>query len=153
VDFNPEAIILHIGHNNLWYHPLHNIHPQNIKDFFPFVLSFLALLRGHHPSAKIIYSSIFPRSVGPHLDKSQRGSYNRLAARYGALTQSTCRREEIAFVLNRVLWSSVRKGIEHRQYFLYDGLHLNTLGKKAVAEGWVASIEGSQDKECTVDIQ
>jgi lysophospholipase L1-like esterase len=150
VEFRPEAVILHIGHNNLWYHHVHNTQPQNIKDYFPFVLSFISLLKGHHPSARIIYSSIYPRSVGPYMNDSERASYNRLAYRYGVLVQSTCKREGISFMLNGTLWISVRKGNENSSYFLSGGLHLNTLGKKAVAEGWIEGVEedAESSKQC-----
>jgi lysophospholipase L1-like esterase len=148
--FNPEAMILHIGHNDLWYHPFYNTHPQNVKDFSPFVQSFVTLLRDHHPSAQIIYSSVYPRSVGPHLDETEKRSYNKLPQRYGVLTQSTCKRKGISFILNGTLWSSVRQGKEISEYFLADGLHLNTLGKKVVAVGWIGAMEAKEGNQETV---
>jgi lysophospholipase L1-like esterase len=148
--FNPETIILHIGHNDLWYHPFYNTHPQNVKDFSPFVQSFITLLREHHPSARIIYSSVYPRSAGPHLDESEKISYNKLAQRYGVLTQSTCKREGISLILNGTLWTSVRQGKENSEYFLADVLHLNTLGKKVVAVGWIEAMEAKEGIQETV---
>ena len=39
-------------------------------------------------------------------------------------------REEVYFTLNGALWSSVKQGREKSEYFLADGLHLKTKGKK-----------------------
>jgi lysophospholipase L1-like esterase len=140
--FNPEAVILHVGHNNFSYHSYHNPDPDHVKEFFPSILEFVALLQGNHPRAKVVYSSVFPRSTGPRLTDGERHSYNKVASRYGCLTQSTCKKEGINFVLNGALWLSVRKAKENPTFFMEDGLHLLSSGQKIVARDWIKAVAG-----------
>ena len=100
--FEPEAIVLHVGHNDISHHAYYNPDPKHVKDFFPAILEFVGLLQGNHPSARVFYSSVFPRSTGPNMNDKNRHSYNKLASRFGALTQSTCMREGIS--LNILPW-------------------------------------------------
>jgi lysophospholipase L1-like esterase len=138
--FNPETVILHVGHNNLSYHSHHNPDPEHVKEFFPSVLSFVSQLQANHPVARVIYSSVFPRSTGPLMSDSERHSYNKVASRYGCLTQSTCKQNGINFVLNGALWISVRKARENPVFFLGDGLHLRKAGQEIVARDWMQAI-------------
>ena len=111
-----------------------------MKEFFPSVLDFVALIQGNHPSARVFYSSVFPRSTGPLMTDGERHSYNKVASRYGCLTQSTCKQNGISFVLNGALWVSVRKARENSDYFLRDGLHLTKAGQEIVARDWLQAI-------------
>jgi lysophospholipase L1-like esterase len=138
--YEPEAIILHVGHNDLSHHEYYNPTPKHVKDFFPSVLEFVRLLQGNHPSARVFYSSVFPRSTGPTMSDKERRSYNKLASRFGALTQSTCTKEEIRFMLNGVLWISVRQAKENPDFFLDDGLHLCKGGQEIVAREWISTV-------------
>jgi lysophospholipase L1-like esterase len=139
--FGPQKILLHVGHNDLNFHPYYNQDPQHVKELFPFILSFVYLLKANHPMAGVWYSSVFPRSTGPRMSEDQKISYNKLASRFGVLTQSTCRKENIEFTLNGVLWLSVRKARENPDFFLEDGLHLSVSGQKAVARDWMRKME------------
>jgi lysophospholipase L1-like esterase len=138
--FDPSRIILHVGHNDLNFHPRYNQDPQFVKELFPVVLGFIHLLQANHPAARIHYSSIFPRTIGPHMNEVSRKSYNKLASRYGCLTQSTCRKEGHRFMLNGALWISVRQARENSDYFLEDGLHLSADGQKVVARDWIKEL-------------
>jgi lysophospholipase L1-like esterase len=135
--FGPQKILLHVGHNDLNYHPFHNLDPDHVKELFPHVLSFVTLLRINHPMSRVYFSSVFPRSTGPRMNEVQKISYNKLASRFGVLTQSTCKKEGIDFTLNGVLWLSVRKARENPNYFLGDGLHLSAPGQEVVARDWM----------------
>jgi lysophospholipase L1-like esterase len=138
--FGPHRILLHVGHNDLNFHPYHNQDPQHVKELFPFILSFISLLKTNHPMASVWYSSVFPRSTGSRMNEDQKVSYNKLASRFGVLTQSTCRRERIDFTLNGVLWLSVSKAKENPDFFLEDGLHLSVSGQEVVARDWMKKI-------------
>ena len=140
--FEPDRIILHVGHNDLNFHPRHNQDPQFVKELFPFVLDFVSLLRSNHPTARVHYSSVFPRKVGPHMNDAERASYNKLASRYGCLTQSTCKKEGHRFMLNGVLWLSVRQARENTACFREDGLHLSAIGQEVVARDWMRELTG-----------
>jgi lysophospholipase L1-like esterase len=135
--FNPDRIILHVGHNDLQYHPYHNQSPEHGKYFFPSVLSFLALLMGNHPRATVFFSCPFPRTIGPGFTNDQRMVYNRTATRLGAMARSAANRSDFQCLLNGGLWKSVRKCQERPGILLPDGLHLSEAGRKVVVDGWI----------------
>jgi lysophospholipase L1-like esterase len=138
IRFRPDAVICHFGHNDLVHHPCHNAEPEHGKYFFPTVLQFVQRLEANHPMARIIYSSPFPRTVGPGLTAEQKLVYNREAVRFGAMARSSANQEGYECSLNGGLWLKVRKWLENPKYFLPDGLHLNELGQKVVADGWIS---------------
>jgi lysophospholipase L1-like esterase len=72
ISFMPDNIILHVGHNDVVYHPYHNTSPRHIKDYFPDVMSFLRLLRERHAGSKLYYSTMLPRGVGRMLSEEQK---------------------------------------------------------------------------------
>jgi hypothetical protein len=74
------------------------------------------------------------------MSDKERRSYNKLASRFGALTQSTCTKEGIRFMLNGVLWISVRQAKENPDFFLDDGLHLCKDGQEIVAREWISTV-------------
>ena len=137
ISFMPDNIILHVGHNDVVYHPFHNTSPRHIKEYFPDVVSFLRLLRERHTESKIYYSTMLPRGEGRMLSEAKKIQYNTLAARFGVLAQSTCRREGFVFLLNACLWQSVRQKIENPDIFDVGGLHLHETGKKMMVKGWM----------------
>ena len=137
ISFMPDNIILHVGHNDVVYHPFHNTSPRHIKEFFPDVVSFLRLLRERHAESKIFYSTMLPRGVGRMFSETKRIQYNTLAARFGVLAQSTCRREGFGFLLNSCMWQSVRQKIGKTDIFEVGGLHLHEGGKKMLVKGWM----------------
>jgi hypothetical protein len=89
-EFNPTYVILHVGHNDIMYHPHHNDSPQHIKYYFPEVIEFLQLLQGYHPLTKVFYSTIFPRCEGYDMTAVEKRNYNVLAGRFGVQAKSTC---------------------------------------------------------------
>jgi hypothetical protein len=139
-DFEPEAIVLHVGHNDLVHHHFHNPHPMQMQDFFPFAMKFVDYLQDHFPSCRVVYSSLFPRTLGPYMGQSLKIEYNKMAAKYGEMVESACTNQGKRFTLNKTLWYSFSDGIEHPVYFKPDGLHLNHIGKEVVVVEWMTKL-------------
>jgi lysophospholipase L1-like esterase len=138
--FEPEAIILHIGHNDLVSHPRHNPRPQSLESFFPQVMHFAELLRVNHPRSRVVVSSLLPRTLGPFMDERRMREYNSLALEFGDKLEAACRLMRVIFTRNGVLWSSVEEERAHPVYFMGDGLHLSLLGREAVGRMWMDEV-------------
>jgi lysophospholipase L1-like esterase len=138
--FRPDVILVHTGHNDFMYHPVHNRHPTHLKYYFEELEAFCRLLRANHPRAYFILSSAFPRTVGPAMGAIKKRQYNRLAVRFGAMVRGYANQENFGFVLNSMLWVSVRQLEERANLFRTDGLHLTSSGQNEVANGWVVAV-------------
>jgi hypothetical protein len=86
--FHPDMIILHSGHNDITAHPIHNQEPTFLKQFFPHLLDFVELIRGHYPYSTVYLSSIFPRTTGGSLSADQVFQYNKMARRFNELVRA-----------------------------------------------------------------
>ena len=139
IRFRPDIILLHTGHNDIMRHPVHNQHPTHLKYYFEELQNFCSLLMANHPHALFLLSSAFPRTVGPAMDSVKKRQYNRLAVRLGAMVRAYAIRGNFGYLLNSVLWISVRQLEEQANLFRSDGLHLTSAGQDAVADGWVSA--------------
>jgi hypothetical protein len=142
--FSPEVILLHAGHNDIRYHPLHNQHPVSNVECFRYSMRFMNELYALFPRSRVIYSSVFPRSRGPQMDLAQKKAYNGEADLFGRLVESACTREGREYTLNDVLWFKCDGGREHPVYFDEGGLHLSVLGKEAIAREWMTVMSTRQ---------
>ena len=140
VRFHPDYVILHCGHNDVVFHPRYTKEPQHIKHFFPEILDFLQLLARNHDQARIIYSALIPRGVGPYMSEGDRDSYNRLACRFGVRATTSCHDSGFQVLQNFCMWKSVRKSTEDISLLDEGGLHLNAIGKKVLVDYWIAAI-------------
>ena len=138
--FRPHCVVLHVGHNDVVRHDLYNPKGQHIKYFFPSVMEFVDLISRLLGGVRVIYSSLFPRSIGHGMDASDKYKYNKLAARYGVRAKSTCSSVGVPCVLNGGLWISVKRGLERASLFDAGGLHLSHDGRVVVVEGWIIAI-------------
>ena len=138
--FRPDVVLVHTGHNDFMYHPVHNRHPTHLKYYFTELEAFCRQLRRNHPRARFILSSAFPRTTGPLMSDLKKGQYNRLAVRFGAMVRSYAKQEIIGYVLNSMLWVSVRQLQERANLFRTDGLHLTSTGQDLVASGWADAV-------------
>ena len=101
---------------------------------------FMDKIQGDFPYARIIYSSLFPRTIGSGMESAERTAYNIEACIFGEMATSACVAQRRRIVLNRVLWVSPSEGKEKTQYFSRDGLHLNLMGKRAVLRDWAIAL-------------
>jgi hypothetical protein len=141
-EFNPTCAVLHVGHNDIMYHPRHNETPQHIKYYFPEVVDFLHLLQGYHPLTRVFYSTIFPRSEGYEMSAVEKKKYNVLAGRFGVRAKSTCANEGIGFIQNSCLWESLRQCEESSEMISRGGLHLSKEGQIQVVKEWIGILTG-----------
>lgn len=138
--FQPDYVLLHCGHNDVVYHPRYTREPQHIKHFFPDILDFLQLLATNHPQARVIYFSLLPRGVGPHMGKEEKDKYNKLACRFGVRATTSCNHAGFEVLQNFCMWKSVRKSTEDTTLLDEGGLHLCALGKRALIDFWISAI-------------
>jgi hypothetical protein len=144
-EYAPDIIYLHLGHNDVSFHPVHNLSPQQPLDCFKLCLEFLDLLKEKHPYSLLFYSSIFPRACGPSFDNTRKSAYNRMAADFQSLVSEVCEIEGRRSCLNTCLWENMDTGAEKTEFFTSGGLHLNSQGKRAVVRDWIrAAVEDSR---------
>jgi lysophospholipase L1-like esterase len=139
--FRPDCVVLHVGHIDVVPHTKYNTENQHIKYFFPAVIAFLKLIKELLTGACVMYSSLFPRSLGQGMDQEQKYKYNKLAGRYGVRAKAVCTEEGIPYILNGTLWHSAKKGQEKAELFDEGRLHLSKDGRVAVVRRWIVAIE------------
>jgi hypothetical protein len=142
-EFDPQSIVFHVGHNDLMYHPVHNIEPIHPICVYPMIMSYYNQLVRQYPTARVIYSSVYPRTVGNYMDFEMKASYNYQIYLFGKSVIADGQKRDHRYVLNRTLWFSPRQSREHPVFFLRDGIHLKDFGKEAVARGWVKAIKSA----------
>jgi lysophospholipase L1-like esterase len=135
--FRPDVIVLHAGHNDLMAHPVHNKSPTFIKQYFPHLLAFVALVRGHFPTSNFYLSGLFPRKSSRRMTSDEALKYNKLARRFNEMVRSASKSIGFRRLLNCFLWGSVRQAIVDPQFLDEDGLHLNAVGRKALCVDWL----------------
>jgi hypothetical protein len=140
--FNPDHIIVHIGHNELAYDDLMNPVPKDSTQTTDITLRTITILRTNHPSAKIIVSAVFPRSFTHHSHMTYLDlcHYNDTAKRHGKRVRSRMDELGIRVELNMPMWSCITKRQENPSRFLKDGLHLTSAAKAVITEVWIINI-------------
>ena len=140
VDFTPDAVLMHLGHNDIVHHPRHNPSPLSSSLAFTRVMRFMDEVTRDLPMARVVYSSLFPRAVGSSMSPEEKNMYNTEACIYGEMVTRASIAEHRHFVLNRCLWESPVDGLERSALFMADGLHLNWMGKRQVAREWMRAM-------------
>jgi lysophospholipase L1-like esterase len=140
-NFWPEVIVVHLGHNDVVWHPVHNTEPLHPQEVFSLMLEKLQRLKEEYPECRIIMSNLFPRTVGPHFPDARKRMYNAMVYQFGNTMREHLPGRGIDFVLNGVLWFKPSEAREHAVYLRADGLHLSLLGRSAVASSWVRAIQ------------
>jgi len=141
IAYDPDAIVLHSGHNDVAYHGRFNREPIGIVELLPELLDFRGYLQVNHPRAIIYLSSLFPRTQADNFSVEQMGIYNRMAKRYMESVRSASNSGNFRRLLNRVLWKSIKKCEVNPEYFDGGGLHLNVTGQEAVCVAWIAELQ------------
>ena len=83
--YSPDVILIHLGHNDLVYHPVHNISPSNSSTVASSTIALANEVHQNHPYPTIYVSAILPRTFThkSRLTKAQVSSYNKMAKRHG----------------------------------------------------------------------
>ena len=141
-NFRPNVIILHLGHNDLVYHPIHNLNPSISTAVASDTITLANEIHQNHPDASIFISAIFPRTSTDSslLSYTDVISYNRMAKRHGQRIRTFAKIADYHYLINNYMWRKISGGIEESSYFLPDGLHLNPTGQLSVLLEWLETI-------------
>ena len=139
-DFRPDHVYLHVGHNDLMWHPRHNRSPKHPKLVLSIIMGYEMRLREDFPGRRVWVSNPFPRSVSPPMTLSQKTDYNKMIFEMGSTMKAEFPARGIDFRLNTGLWFRPSQGREHPIYLRPDGIHLSIMGCTKVAVGWLKPI-------------
>ena len=140
--FRPQLAIIHMGHNDLAWHPTKNEIPAVSRDVSRTTLNLANSISTNHPPVRITISAVYPRTYKHDsiLNRAQVRKYNGLAKRHGQ--RLTTRAEEAGHkaLYTKALWKKISIALEESKYFCRDGLHLNSAGTYAIAHEWSAAL-------------
>ena len=137
--FNPEVIVLHMGHNDLVAHWSHNTQPLFITAVFHMLMELKDEVHFNFPEATIFVSSTLPRVPDDYsFDGDRALRYNRIARRFGQMVCSGSKRIPSYYhnLQNRGLWGRITQLAPNLMRFDAGGLHLSAFGKIALVSGW-----------------
>jgi lysophospholipase L1-like esterase len=142
VNFDPDTVLLHAGHNDMAKHSYHNPIPTVSRDAVPNLIDFALDIQANFPRAKMILSSILPRKATHRssLNSENTDKYNKLAVRYGLRLRKAANTHHFHTSLNMFMWRRVYKYDVNNHFLDDDGLHMNESGKIQLATSWVNSI-------------
>ena len=137
ISFNPDTLILHMGHNDIFEHEVKNPNPTRNTVAMEQIFDFYKDLKTALPNTRIMYSCMFPRiKVEPYSEK-QITQYNHVALRMGRKAQQY----DIKTIFVRELWINITQAQAAGRYLqCNDGLHLRTSGKEIVAGKWLDAL-------------
>ena len=137
--FRPEVTLIHMGHNDLVYHPSHNLSPSNSSTVASETITFANETHINHPHSIIYVSAILPRSYTRRslLSEAQVTAYNKIAKRHGQRARTYSKIAGYKCMINNSMWKNISASIEHSDYYLKDGLHLNRVGQLALVSEWI----------------
>ena len=143
--FNPDVIVVHLGHNDMVRHPIHNLNPSVSTTVASSTITFADEIHYNFPTATIFISAIFPRT---HTDSSMLSSpeiisYNKIAKRHGQRIRTFAKIAGYKYFINNSMWHKISNSIEDPSIFLLDGLHLNPTGQLTILFEWLESIARS----------
>jgi hypothetical protein len=140
VHYNPDMILMHMGHNDVVYHPEHNTSLLFITAAFHQQMELAYEISMNFPEAKLVISSMLPRGAGNGVTEEEARRYNRIAKRFGQmLVKESYSGEPPYFVtsLNRNIWESLSQAEANRSLFDFGRSHLTQAGKGVLARGWL----------------
>ena len=143
--FQPDVIIIHLGHNDLVRHPVHNLHPSVSTAVASSTITFADEIHQNFPNASIFISAIFPRifTDSSLLSSPEIISYNKMAKRHGQRIRTFAKIAGYHHLINNDMWRKISNSIEEYSFFLPDGLHLNPTGQLSVLLEWLEAIARS----------
>jgi lysophospholipase L1-like esterase len=140
--FRPDIVVMHLGHNDLVLHHLHNMDPNFITTVLADLYAFAGRVASDLPRSRIYLSSMFPRVEAEWFDESMVGKYNRMARRFGERLRSQSNQIGSVFhaIINRKLWGRIARWETLPGNHKIDGLHLCREGRDVVGDGWIKAI-------------
>jgi lysophospholipase L1-like esterase len=143
--FDPDVIIVHLGHNDLVRHPVHNLHPSVSTAVASSTITFADEIHHNFPNASIFISAILPRTYTDSslLSGPEIVSYNKMAKRHGQRIRTFAKIAGYNYLINKSMWHKISNSIEDHTLFLPDGLHLNPSGQLTILFEWLETIATS----------
>ena len=147
--FSPEVVYIHMGHNDLVPHTLHNTRPLFSTSVLHQLREMVQEVSETLPGVYIFVSSILPRVDGDNSGITGVAAYNRMAKRFGEMVRSASRGPGAFFlsIVNRTMWGRIARceplGGLHKD----DGLHLNPSGRRRLATGWIQLLNAVRDMD------
>ena len=140
--FNPDSVIVHLGHNDIVKHPSKNPIPTLTTVVAHRTIAFCVQIQNNHPNATIHISATFPRTFTHHstLTQYQVRSYNKKMKRQGQRLRTLASIANFHCLINNIMWRRISAAIEDHTLFSIDGLHLDTGGRTAVVTEWLPQI-------------
>jgi hypothetical protein len=144
INFDPQLVIMHMGHNDIVPHRIHNPRPLFVTAAFHQMMELAHEVSVNFPRAQMIISAMLPRGDGNGFTIEDARKYNRIARRFGQMLVKESYSDHPPIfmpVLNSNLWANVSQGVAERAMFDHGGLHLNTDGKSILANEWLDAID------------
>jgi lysophospholipase L1-like esterase len=141
--FRPEAVVIHLGHNDIVLHSRYNQNPLFSTVVLHQVREMVEEVSSDFPGARIYVSSILQRVAGGGVRADEIDRYNRMARRFGEMVRSFGNKPESLFkgIVNRALWGRIARWEVLPRNHHEDGLHLNSEGKEILVRGWLRAID------------
>jgi lysophospholipase L1-like esterase len=141
--YRPDAVVMHLGHNDLVKHPIYNLDPDFITLTLDKLYRFANEVARSVPGSKVIVSSLFPRVESTRYGAVFVERYNKMARRFGERLRSRGNQTISSFgvTINRRLWGRIARWEVRAGNHNVDGLHLSAVGRGVVADGWIEAIE------------
>ena len=142
--FRPDVILMHLGHNDLVMHEVHNRDPRFITTVLDNIFAFAGRIAGDFPQSAVHLSCMLPRVSADRFNDKKVDSYNRMARRFGERLRSRSNQAGSVFgaIINRGMWGRIARWETLSGNHKLDGLHLNSEGREIVASGWIKAILG-----------
>ena len=143
--FQPDIVVMHLGHNDLVAHTSYNPRPLFITAVMHQIMEFVSEIRVTLPRTRIIVSSVLPRVESCEFNAEKTVKYNRIARRFGEMVRSAGNKPGANFVgtINRGFWGRIARCEVLPNNHLTDGLHLSESGKALLIRGWIAMMTSS----------
>jgi hypothetical protein len=144
IHFNPDLILMHMGHNDVVYHSEHNTSPLFITAAFHQQMELAYEITMNFPEAKLVISSMLPKTAGSGVTEKEARPYNRIAKRFGQMLVKESYSGEPPYFstsMNKTIWASISQAVANTSLFDLGGLHLNQTGKRILAQGWLEAMD------------
>jgi lysophospholipase L1-like esterase len=140
--FDPTTTIIHVGHNNLAYHPTKNPHPFLSRRTATDTINLATQIQNFLPHSVITLSAVLPRSPKERssMNETATKQYNKVAKKHGQRIRTEARRAGYHHLINSCMWRCISQAIEEESLYRSDGLHLNTTGKSILTQSWINNI-------------
>jgi lysophospholipase L1-like esterase len=118
INFRPDHAVIHLGHNDLAWHPTKNKRPAISRDVSRRTIALANETMTNHPTITITISTVFPRSFKRDsiLTKAQVSKFNATAKRHGQRLTTRAREAGHTALYTKALWKKISIALEEPIY-------------------------------------